>query len=319
MTNLFTPTVCSGVGQYDSRNHSEDNFYDAISWSTIVSMAKNPADVEKPQARWIIPSTYNRHDARLGKAQRKYGVMPFLCLDIDEGSPTIEQVVAACNTVFGPDVELLVYASKSSRPEKLKWRAMLRFQRSCPAEGYETLYAQIITSFADAGITLDPRLRLPSQLVYLPNKGEHYKFYHRDGKSLSHTRVHEMWRRQVAEKRAIRQAESARREAASVKYGDGPSPLEDFNKSNDIETMLTQCGFKRRGKGWVSPYSQSGSAAVKVTNDNRAISLSGSDEAAGLGRAGPNGGRLISPFDLYAHFNHNGNASAALKSISGGA
>lgn len=85
------------------------------------------------------------------------------------------------------------------------------------------------------------------------------------------------------------------------------SVIDSFNDAHSIEAMLEQFGYKRtRGARYLSPYSSSGLAGVKVWPDeNRAYSHHGSepfDTTHG-----------IDPFHLFAHFEHNGNTQAAIR------
>lgn len=316
------PAVCSGVGPFYSLKPingkpKADCYYDHITWETIVEMAKDPQTTAKEQSRWIIPSTYNRYDARSNEIQAEKGEFVFICLDIDSGGPSLDQLVNACDHVWGEDAELLVYSSKSSTPDLPKWRAMVRAESPIKGKNWETLYNGVVRFFKALGITIDASLARPLQLVYLPNKGEHYQYMHRPGGAVSDVRIQKIYDWQSTLEAEIQQSEEAERAVRAERRAnhDGDLTIDQFNRM-PIEPLLDRYGFKRRGKSWVSPYSASGSPAVKVfREDNKAFSLSEGDNAMGLGSRTKSGGRLISSFDLYAHFEHRGDVIAAVKSL----
>jgi len=95
------------------------------------------------------------------------------------------------------------------------------------------------------------------------------------------------------------------------------SPIEHFNSLNVLKNILLQYGYlKQSGRGtyYRSPLQTSSSYATTIRG-HRWISLSASDDAAGLGRlclSGCSG----DAFDLYVYFAHNGDFNAALSTYS---
>lgn len=92
------------------------------------------------------------------------------------------------------------------------------------------------------------------------------------------------------------------------------SPVDAFNAAHDITDLLNVYGYRHSHRDhWISPNSTTGSAAVQVICQ-RWRSLSGSDAGAEIGAASATGDtRTGDAFDLYAHYEHGGDHSAAVK------
>lgn len=83
-----------------------------------------------------------------------------------------------------------------------------------------------------------------------------------------------------------------------------------FNSSNNIETLLSRYGYKRTAGGrYLSPFSTTGLAGVVVfQSENRIFSHHGSDPF--------DTSHSLDAFDLYTHFEHNGDISSAVRAAS---
>ena len=76
--------------------------------------------------------------------------------------------------------------------------------------------------------------------------------------------------------------------------------------TSDIHTITGTDGEQKLAKVCTHTKADGSSfISIKLADDN----------AAGLGSRTKSGGRLISPFDLYAHFKHRGDVIAAVKSL----
>ncbi len=315
-------TFCTGKGQYETRKGTADP-YEGISGKQIAAMVKKPPSGPKDQAQWFIPSTYKASDARVHEIQRKAGEFWFLPLDEDGGNLTLDEIEAALVAVCG-DCVRLIYASRSSTPERRKWRALIPLWQELAGSDYaDTVEAfnDLLVEAAEGALIPDRALERPGQLVYLPNAGDHYEHRARRGDRLHLTAEHPIIARREAirAKRAKAEAEARagrerRKAKASADPGGAMSIVEAFNANHDLTAEMERHGYSRKGQGrdWRSPYSTTGSYAVRAF-DGFWISLSASDAAAGIGNTAPSGARIGDAFDLFVHFDHGGDFKAAVR------
>ena len=315
-------TFCTGKGQYETRKGTADP-YEGISGKQIAAMVKEPPSGPKDQAQWFIPSTYKASDARVHEIQRKAGEFWFLPLDEDGGNLTLDEIEAALVAVCG-DCVRMIYTSRSSTPERRKWRALIPLWQELAGSDYaDTVEAfnDLLVEAAEGALIPDRALERPGQLVYLPNAGEHYESRARRGDRLHLTADHPIIARREAirAKRAKAEAEARagrerRKAKASADPGGAMSIVEAFNANHDLTAELERHGYSRKGQGrdWRSPYSTTGSYAVRAF-DGFWISLSASDAAAGIGNTAPSGARIGDAFDLFVHFDHAGDFKAAVR------
>lgn len=91
--------------------------------------------------------------------------------------------------------------------------------------------------------------------------------------------------------------------------GDEPSVIDAYDGAHSIEATLERYGYRRAGRRWLSPHSQTGLPGVVVLEEgNRAWIHHASDPLCST-----ESGRPVAPFDLFAHYEHGGDASKATK------
>ena len=315
----ITPSFCTGFGQFDTRK-SDGQPYQDVTGAVIAGMVQDPPSVDKTKAQWFIPSDYRAADARSHDAQRDRGSFWFLPLDVDCNDLSLDDLTKTLSAVLG-DCARLVYATRSSKPDNRKWRALIPLHTPLPGEDY----ADTVTAFFDLlegqsqGVLIPDRaLARPGQLVYLPNRGDHYEHEIAKGKRLTLDAGHPVIvrredtraQRKEAEAKAAAWREWKARQAPT----DTSSIVDAFNSAETVANLLAKYGYQQAGQSndWRSPFQQSGSYA---TRDCGAywVSLSASDAAAGLGQDSKAGQRFGDAFDLFAHFEHGGNFGAAVK------
>ena len=309
--------VCTGYGASDTHalilNNGNANThssagqpYQTISADEIVALIANPPTVAKEAGQWIIPSAYHQHDARSHAAQRLQGSFAWMAADIDRGSPSLAAVLEACRLTFGDAVYFAVYSSRSAKPGELKWRVLVPLAAPLTGTEYGAYQAAFFDSLEKAGLEVDRTLERTGQLVYLPNRGEHYEFHFEPGQLLD-PRAHPMSRRasQYLEVQAAVSAGVAKQEGAR-------SHLAAFRRKHPIADLLAAYGYANKPgtDHWRSPLSQSGSYSTQDRGDHW-ISLSHNDAAAGLGKATANGSRYGDAFDLYVYYSCGGNREQA--------
>lgn len=340
MTNNIS-SVLLGHGINDTRKRTNTP-YDTIGVDEIFERVTNPTSVAKDVADFIIPSTYTKaggaEDARSHHVQREHGRFPLLMVDIDKGNHAMSDLTEAVSSLFG-DARYCIYSTASAKPDDRKWRMAIPLDHELPyhewSEAGEALFDHLKTN----GIVADPKLLGPGQPVYLPNvppEGRKddgspifYEHVVNDGPAadLNAPEV----RRLIAALRRRRTKEQELRLAAAKKAADrrkrrhasgSQNVIEEFNISHDIEVLLFEYGYEqspRNEKDWRSPNQMTESFATQVMEAGDGsqffVSLSGSDDDAKIGAKAASGCRFGDAFDLYVHFEHDGDFNAALKHV----
>jgi hypothetical protein len=86
-----------------------------------------------------------------------------------------------------------------------------------------------------------------------------------------------------------------------------PSVIDAYNNAHDIESALTQYGYRQQGKRWLSPHSSTGLAGV-VIFDGKAWIHHASDPLCS-----DESGQLVGAFDLFRYYEHGGDINKAVK------
>jgi hypothetical protein len=323
-----TPLMATGNGQSDTHiNDGTD--YGTITGKDIAARAANPDSFAKMDAPWFIPSTYVDHDARSHDAQKASGLYHILPLDIDKGGPSIDDVVDATAAVLGADVAHIIYSSSSATAEVPKWRVLVFLAQPVSGEDYKDTQEALFGLYAAQGIACDYALARTGQLVFLPNVPPEkrdddgnplfYDYRLNRGTLLAIDLGQAVFDRREAMRRDMAAAEAeimARksRSVATIRTDGDVSPVEAFNEANSLKSTLERYGYTQQGNSnqWQSPNQSSGSYAVKVFEQNTWVSLSGSDQSAGIGNV-KDFCCWGDAFDLFAHYEHAGNHTDAVR------
>lgn len=318
------------------------NDYETATLRTIFTMP--PGDSPKDEAVGFIPSTYCAPDARSHQAQRERGQFVALTADVDEGDHPLAVIEHAARQ-FAGECAWFVYSSSSSRPGNSKWRIVLPLDPPLAHPDWFSAQTLFHDELSRACVVPDRALARAAQPVFAPNvpsvhvdkNGSTTATRGEDGRPLYFQRSHSAldapgldpfrtWHAlDIAMLQGKGQAENAQRatiraEAASrrAECGPGSTPLEHFNSAHRLTDLLLQFGYEpspANDEDWRSPLQTSGSFATRIMTDEtgaeRWVSLSQSDNDARLGRenaAGCSG----DAFDLFVHFEHDGDREAAL-------
>ena len=316
------PAFATGFGQSDTRKGSGQP-YITITGGDIVAMVQTPQAVAKDKAQWLIPSCYAEHDARCHDAQRAHGQFRWLSLDVDANNLDLTDIDAALASVLG-DASRLVYSSRSSTADNRKWRGLIPLASPIAGADFadtQNAFFDLLENASDGTLIPDRALARTGQLIYLPNKGEFYQHHIAKDPRLALTAGHAIITRRdtvradlaaaATEASATRNKRAAERAKRAV--GGDQSPVDIFNAAHSVADLLGRHGYLQAGQSddWKSPLQSSGSYAVRDFGEFW-ISLSGSDAAAAIGAATQNGYRHGDSFDLFCHFEHGGNFTAAV-------
>jgi hypothetical protein len=326
------------AGRHDTHIGTGED-YDTRTLASIFAM--EPGDKDKSAGLAFIPSTWNRHDARCHAVQREHGAFVALTGDIDTGNHPLHRVEALVRGLAG-DAARLIYSSPHARPGDRRWRVILPLDVPAPFTLWHDAQTAFFAFMEAQGVTMDRALSLAGQPVYLPNvPAVHHKsgeaLRGSDGQPLHYQRAAtapvapglrldtNSIAQAIADLRAKREADdrardrlraAAERRRASRPYTDGGSPIAGFNRANAIADLLAGYGYEqspRKADDWRSPHQTGGTYATRIMDD-KWVSLSASDAAAGLG-AQCSSGCYGDAFDLFVHFEHGGNRTAALHQL----
>ena len=318
-----TVSLCSGNGKYHT-NNSEAKNSKPLNWINIQQIedllinSDQVKTVPKDNAQWVIPCDYQSRDHAELKEKGNYWALWF---DGDElNGVTQEQSIDFASTII--DGKLFAWSSRSATEEQQKHRIFVPMSRALT--GYEWVAYQRLFNdkMEKLGVKPDRVSERCGQPCFLPNRGDFFKTYVDDFLPPFDP---DQWADEVAEMLAederIRQEAKKQHEANKLKLKQlvdtqGIPPRTLFSQAHDSFTTWVQYGATPQGKRLLSPYSETGSAAIVVLEDDTWISHHGSDQAHGVGRTSADGHTQFGDsFDLYCHFEHGGNEVAAVKAV----
>lgn len=336
--NPFTAPMVTGHG-VKGRVSGSITYEDLVIEATRLTEVGNRMDwpcVAKTQARWFLPSTLaSRHNAD----QVDRGVYVMLVVDVDDGSLAFSAVEEATLTATDGAVAL-IYSTKSATVAAPRWRVVVPLERPLPGADYADTAKALYTRIREAsGGRVDPddAVARPSQISFLPNApdgdpgGEdHLAFAAEIGNdrdcALDLTDNHPIVCLREAQRRETQREANAASEQAKKKRKVRTTLIDRFNARHSLDELLrryqyvqaTDTSGRWPTDDWRSPYQTSGSYATRVyigdDGEETWVSLSGSDAKRGLGSQSAGGSsRFGDAFDLYRHFEHDGQTDLALK------
>lgn len=326
------------AGQHDSHIDTGED-YDTSTLANIFAM--EPGHQPKGSGLAFIPSRWNGHDARCHAVQRDRGAFVALTGDIDEGDHPLGLIERLARE-FAGEAAWLIYSSPHAKPGDRRWRVIVPLEVPVPFAVWHDAQSAFFDIMEAHGVTMDHALARAGQPVYLPNvPAVHQKTgeWLRDsiGQPLHYQRAASgivapglrldtgPVAQGIAELRANREADDRKRQGLRVAAecrrtsrpgNNGDSPIHRFNRANAIADLLADYGYEqspRNDADWRSPHQTGFTFATRIM-DGKWVSLSGSDTAAGLGAQSATG-CYGDAFDLFAHFEHGGNRTAALRQL----
>ncbi|MEI7571197.1 MAG: hypothetical protein WCJ34_17330, partial [Alcaligenaceae bacterium] len=316
--------MVSGFGQYHTNEYDPDKPdkkltpYVTVSWPKIIAMAKNPQEVAKENAQWFIPSTLASRTFKDQEAHGQYWVLPF---DFDQNTKLdLDSIVILFDSLINQDIELLAYHSSSATPEKLKCRVLIPLAIGVTYQVYKAVLTLLNDKLEARGLIPDRALERAGQVVYLPNKGEHYDYALCGNSNLFFNPLTSMakeldnyFRAETAEIEAVRIEREAIKEQARIKResitcGQYSKPIDAFNAAFTVDELLINAGYDFDGKhNYRHPNSESGSFSASVKN-GRVYSLSTNDS---LYTANASNG-AHDAFSVFCTLLHGGDQKAAI-------
>lgn len=329
--------VLAFAGQFDTHIYTGDD-YDTMSLADLFTLA--PGARPKGAGLAFIPSSYHDYDGREHKAQRERGLFVALAADIDTGDHPLARIEKLVRT-FADGAAWLIYSSAHARPGDMRWRIVMPLSRTVVFAVWHDAQNALFNYLEANGVQADRALERAAQPVYLPNvPSTHAKtgtpLRGRDGQPLYYQRASTgtslpglrcqgllktgmaaiARKRQADEIERERIRDDARRRRAMRPQTDAGSLIDAFNAGTAIRDLLDAYGYQRCPRGgddYRSPLQTGATFATRVFDDHW-VSLSGSDTAAGLGRPCVTG-CAGDAFDLFVHFEHDGDHRAAFRHL----
>lgn len=323
--------MVSGMGQFHTNDYDPDKPtkkltpYLFVEWSDITTMAENPSEVDKSKAQWFNPSTY---PSRTFNEQEAHGQYWVLCFDFDENTTlNLSEVDDLLYGVFRDsfsidmqDFETLLYYSSGATPEKLKCRVLIPLAIVLTYREYKAVLTLLNDAIEAEGLTPDRALQRAAQLVYLPNRGEHYECL-RQGKlgvpfnplTTMAKELDDYFKAEAAKIEAARIEREERKAQALIKrdsivWGQYSRPIDAFNSAYTVDEILAQHGYDFDGKHrYRHPDSESGSYSASV-RDGRVYALSPNDPLYNADASK----RAHDAFSVLCTLTHGGDEKAAI-------
>ncbi|MCQ9071184.1 MULTISPECIES: YfjI family protein [Vibrio harveyi group] len=305
--------------------HSQTSDFSLIGYDAIRDMMRKPFDLTqyKPDANnklrqakancpWFLPSSVGTSKTK--QAAESHNQYTALIADIDTGNSELEDVET---DLRNNGIECFyIYSTVSSKPTDKRWRVVVPISEVIDADHWQALQAALVVALdADDCTSRTQQISYAPALSFYNQKC--YQIRIADGEPLD---VFNSWFAEQAALLAQDQAKEAEELEAKTKAAQRKSisltsgqlsPIDEFNKSTDWNALLSQYGYKKRGKKWLHPDSTSGIAGVIVSYrddvNGRYVSSHSSDPLCD--------GFSHDKFDLYCQFEHSGDTGEALKRL----
>jgi hypothetical protein len=300
--------LCSGFGV----THSSSNKpLSTVIWDEITALIDCPQDVEKSKSQWVIPSTLA---SRRCNDQEEAGKYWMLWADIDHAPPSVSELAKTVEGIV-EGCRFEVYTTKSATEDNQKSRILIPLGKKLSPQQWllcqEILNDQLELSL----INPDRSSEKLAQLLFLPNRGEHYESqsirvgpYFDPLEAFSSQLVimqEAIKAKELAIAETIHNAKLKRPERLAQGF---KSPIAAFNVAYLVEEILIQSGYDQRGDLYRHPNSESGSFSASVKG-HRVHTLSTADPLY-------TGGGGVGAHDAFSAFMvlwHNNDLNAAIK------
>lgn len=303
--------LASGRGQFHT---DKTKPLSSVTFADIERMMTKPQQCDKAVSEWVIFSSALTRSK--DKQRASNALFHALWADLDDMHGVTLQVLADQLSDELTDVynlpKLLAYNTKSATETNQKSRLILPVETPLSIDDFIKCQTILNDKLEALGVIPDRATQRPAQICYLPNKGAFYQsintgsqdfdpltFWHDDLAQLDE-------QQQQAENDRQQRLEQSRIKASQRVASGTHSPIQAFNVSYDLDSLLIGYGYLRTGKNrYLSPNSTSGIAGLEI-KDGRYVTAHESDISAGLRKSGD-------AFDLFVFHEHNGNYSQAVK------
>jgi len=292
--------MCSGVGRYHTNNPENPKAkpFAEINFPNIISMAKTPPCKPKQKAHWFIPSSLlSRHK----ETQMQQGAFYCLVADIDHEPPTVKNLLNSLLADWG-EYEFLIYTSRSATESCQKTHILIP---SVKLTGYRWTLAQRVLNdtLQTLNITPDRKTEDANQIIYLPNRGEYYSYYHHTGATFNPLKI---FYSQMLKHHCQLETEKQAQQAPTrklAKIAPKSSLIAEFKACIQVEELLLQAGYAQKGNLFRHPNSGTGNYSASV-KDRKVFTLSSADPLYAK--------YAHDAFSVFVTLFHDGNRKAAM-------
>lgn len=307
----------STLAMLTGNSHEQTTGFSYVAFDELLERVKEPAqiqadDIKTAKAKAPICAPHDA-PAKTKGAVLEHDRYTMLWGDVDEGNKELAELGG--ELVAQGLESYAIYSTANSTEENKRWRVLVELDEAVSHQ--EWLKLQGYLSQVIGG---DQSALRPTQILYLPFKCEHtqhFDSYIAKGDALD-IQLSEF----AANARAYYQQMEAERTQKEVSALDAPkrplnlasgqqSPIELFNETHDIGSLLETYGFKKSGSKYIHPSSQSGMAGVVLLDDGKKYYSHHQSDPL-------NDGYKHDAFDVWVELAHGGNFDAAVKQAAQG-
>lgn len=293
-------------------NHTQTSGFEYCTFAELLERVKAPAqlsgkDIKTVKASAPICAPHNA-PAKTKEATLKHDQFTMLWADLDEGNQQLEAIQDKLSALGA--YSYAVYSTAKSSPNNKRWRVLINSKQAMSFELWHTLQ-----SYLNSVLNGDPVALRPQQILYLPFKCSHTLHFETAINEAEPLDTLQGEFKTKAQDHQQKQEAKATQEAAKAPAKPKPeyntpscklSPIELFNAAYSMASLLESYGYKRIGKKYIHPNSESGAGGVVLLdNGQNYYSHHSSDPLADSFKH--------DAFDLWTHWEHGGDTAAAIQ------
>ncbi len=285
-------------------NHNTRHASSYLSWEDIINLLPEPLKCSKNQASAITPQLSG---VKTKKEVLAHDSMSMLWLDLDTGNHSLADIKTKLQAIeIG---SALIYSTASSSLEDRRWRILIQLENAISCAVWIDI--QEALSMLLNGDTSAVRVQQVLYTPCAPEDSTHYQYAVIPGVTFVTLPV--TIAKIIDDLKAKRKVIYKRiSESLKTRADKADAGIDLINESVDIETLMQGYGYKRLGRKWKSPNSESNTAGVILFKNGRWFSHHASDN--GIGRK-VEGGFAGDAFDLITHFEYGNDYSKSLASL----
>ncbi len=292
------------VALFDSHREVEPSSY--FTWDGLADLLQNPSTCAKSDAAALAPQLSSEKTKAAVLANNS---MTLLWADLDSGNHSIAGIKQQLQVIqIG---SAIVYSTASSTLDNRRWRVLIELESPISCDTWIDIQEALAIL-----LNGDSSAIRVQQILYAPCRtsgSNHYQYEVITGQPFSAIppAIAQIINDLKAKRKVIYTRISESLEAQTNKVDSG---IKLINDSVDIETLLKGYGYKRKGRKWISPNSNSNTAGMILFKNGRWFSHHASDSK--IGRA-VEGGVCGDVFDLITYYEYNNEPELSLATLLG--
>lgn len=239
-----------------------------ILWGNVINLAKNPQNVEKKLASWILPNNSPVRKRQNAKCS-EFGL---IWVDVD--NPPSGGIDSVIKTLI-KSAPYLAYTTKGATESVQKCRVLIPLSEALDFGSWLHNQKRLNAVLEGAGIEADSCNLNPAQILFLPNRGCYYAYKHREG--LFNAKPSQEGNPTPNHPPSMASISSMQPRTAPSRGG----VIDRFKASFSVSDILQQAGYAQNPYNplqWRHPRSESGSFSASIDpSTGRVHSLSSRD------------------------------------------